>query len=709
MDGFLDASQPLPASGRLSSDLSSTHSRAGDRVEEKDDAGRRSYEYVKLKPGGRFNERKSLYDDPAETLPWRCGEKYQYGSVAAADSWQKCHHLVKRYDDDMCDAWREEVDKLLIFAGLFSATVTAFTIESYQWLQEDSVDAASQYLAYLASEYAKSRNTTLPASLTQSLSASTTSVSGAAVRINTFWFLSLTLSLTTVLVGILCLQWLREFQRDASLPHKDALALRQMRFRGLLSWHVPTILSALPLLLQLSLLLFFTGLLNLLWDRNHVVASVISAAVGLVVCFLVATTALPALQFAFMADEHLRGAQCPYKSPQSWLFMRMTQWAFRVMQVICTSWTSESFDWPSFHRLLKSATDLNWPAFDMRWRRYRDALTITWGTPKNSKDAEDIIDVMNWVNDTFTQSPDAVYPIYHCLADLDIPAASCLISRLYKDTPFEDTTFRVMMDDRFSTDTIQKREIISTFYLHIHQDQHRAIKPLYVESVVRILNTQEVPAPFLDWLSTALQEISSHLISSPQQTGKPLIGIADPQILTQMVGCTGSFAAKNSRRNIDVVNTWIMLDNLLWGVRGKAPDELQRHTITIDAINGQYIKLACELFRDLISWVTKNTRELELKSRVEVCMEGLMLIFPEHLTAEDLGSLERQYPEFGVAVELMRVLEGLAPQIGAGPYATQVRPYLYGDGIRDGGGGGTKGWRSLVEKFSTLGLSSGAS
>src|SRR6266446_7680910 len=91
------------------------------------------------------------------------------------------------------------------------------------------------------------------------------SVSRSAVRINIFWFLSLTLSMATVLIGILCMQWLREFKRDAARSHKDAIAIRQMRFEGLLKWKVPMILSLLPLLLQFALVLFFAGVLDLLW------------------------------------------------------------------------------------------------------------------------------------------------------------------------------------------------------------------------------------------------------------------------------------------------------------------------------------------------------------------------------------------------------------------------------------------------------------
>ncbi|KAF9532480.1 hypothetical protein CPB83DRAFT_759418, partial [Crepidotus variabilis] len=56
------------------------------------------------------------------------------------DPWEKCYSTVENYDDDLCSGWRDEVDKLLIFAGLFSATVTSFLLESYGRLSEDPSD-----------------------------------------------------------------------------------------------------------------------------------------------------------------------------------------------------------------------------------------------------------------------------------------------------------------------------------------------------------------------------------------------------------------------------------------------------------------------------------------------------------------------------------------------------------------------------------------
>ncbi|EEB93835.1 hypothetical protein MPER_07463, partial [Moniliophthora perniciosa FA553] len=55
-------------------------------------------------------------------------------------SWEAVLKAVGRYDDDMVKNWRDDIDTLLVFAGLFSAVVTAFAVESYKWLSEDAND-----------------------------------------------------------------------------------------------------------------------------------------------------------------------------------------------------------------------------------------------------------------------------------------------------------------------------------------------------------------------------------------------------------------------------------------------------------------------------------------------------------------------------------------------------------------------------------------
>ncbi|KAF8971552.1 hypothetical protein BDZ97DRAFT_1901696 [Flammula alnicola] len=139
-------------------------------------------------------------------------------------------------------------------------------MEQRKWnYREDSVEASVRLLALVATQINNS-TVSIPPNLLQA----PFSVTPSQVRISAAWFLSLTLSLSTT-----------------------------------------------------SLVLFFFGLLELLWTRNIAVAACITAAVGMLMLSLVATTALPAIQHAFAKDPHLRVHQCPYKSPQSWLCYRM--------------------------------------------------------------------------------------------------------------------------------------------------------------------------------------------------------------------------------------------------------------------------------------------------------------------------------------------------------------------------------------------------
>ncbi|EEB89965.1 hypothetical protein MPER_11889 [Moniliophthora perniciosa FA553] len=65
-------------------------------------------------------------------------------------SWEKLMAEVEQYDDGMVKNWKEDIDTLLVFAGLFSAVVTAFLIESYQWLSEDPADTTGALLTQIS-------------------------------------------------------------------------------------------------------------------------------------------------------------------------------------------------------------------------------------------------------------------------------------------------------------------------------------------------------------------------------------------------------------------------------------------------------------------------------------------------------------------------------------------------------------------------------
>ncbi|KAG7094505.1 hypothetical protein E1B28_005335 [Marasmius oreades] len=252
------------------------------------------------------------------------------------ESWDVIMKTVDTLDDDLVKGYKEDIDTLLVFAGLFSAVVTAFTVESYQWLQEDTLDKSVALLTQIAQQMSNPGQT--------SPSPTPFAPSSSAVRINTFWFLSLTLALVDALFGLLCKQWVREYQRKTNTKTPgQALALRWLRYQSFERWHVPKILASLPILLEVALFLFLAGLLELLWSQHHIPFSIALAVIGPAVLFYLITTILPGLRtihqalrihpyFAcdkkelypmLIAHLPLIDFICPYKSPQSWLSFRV--------------------------------------------------------------------------------------------------------------------------------------------------------------------------------------------------------------------------------------------------------------------------------------------------------------------------------------------------------------------------------------------------
>ncbi|KAF9261602.1 hypothetical protein L218DRAFT_905382, partial [Marasmius fiardii PR-910] len=143
-----------------------------------------------------------------------------------------------------------------------------------------------------------------------------------AVRVNSVWFLSLILSLSTIVLGILCKQWIREHRRDtSSASPRETLELRQIRYESLERWGVLALLSSLPLILQLALLFFFVGLLDLLWSLDFIVASLASFVIAVFAFILFLTTIVPCYYLtispSIVFSDNI--CICPYKSPQAWL------------------------------------------------------------------------------------------------------------------------------------------------------------------------------------------------------------------------------------------------------------------------------------------------------------------------------------------------------------------------------------------------------
>lgn len=281
-------------------------------------------------------------------------------------------------------------------AGLFSAVVTAFVIESYKRLQPDPNTDVVNLLSRIAARLDDPSNATGSAIPTQAHF----SPSQSAIRLNIFWFLSLVLSLTTVLLGIICLQWLREHQHYQGTTPKQSYAIFHMRAEALEKWHVPHIFTALPLLLQCALVLFFTGIVEFLLSLGSKVAAPVIVVITLTLFFLLATTLLPTLQafpLYIPLKLHKEGspAQCPYKSPQSQAFRATSSvvlWLWsKFMTVVIYHpivWIRGLFkgyrggdempDWIiNLEDIRVAWTKKSWIEFDLAWLDVRDNYLTT--------------------------------------------------------------------------------------------------------------------------------------------------------------------------------------------------------------------------------------------------------------------------------------------------------------------------------------------
>uniref|UniRef100_A0A0W0GAW0 DUF6535 domain-containing protein n=1 Tax=Moniliophthora roreri TaxID=221103 RepID=A0A0W0GAW0_MONRR len=303
------------------------------------------------------------------------------------ESWERMLKEVSRHDEDMVKGWRDDIDTLLVFAGLFSAVVTAFVIESYQWLDEDPADTTVTLLMQLVSVQVNG-------SQSASFEPTQFKPDASSIRINVFWFLSLILSLTSALFGLLCKQWVREHQRDTTTRTPgEALALRQLRRDSFEKWGVSSFLSALPILLEVALLFFFVGVLDLLWNRHRVPFVVCLVAISFSAGLYFLTALLPTLMVPRDQTDDIRNGQfnrlsyqfiCPYKSPQAWLVYRLSSMILRPLLKIPAIndflrenarrfWDhieSPASDWSSFDlwvvRQFDQYVSLPWDSFNLK-------------------------------------------------------------------------------------------------------------------------------------------------------------------------------------------------------------------------------------------------------------------------------------------------------------------------------------------------------
>jgi hypothetical protein len=249
---------------------------------------------------------------------------------------------AKSHDEALIHSLKDDMDSVLIFvrvyifkpssfsspssctviqAGLFSAALTSFLIDSINNLQ---VDPAKQMVFY------QQQNVALLAQISKQISSIVPQVSisstplpsydfspnASDVRVNVYWFMSLVFSLTAALLATLVQQWVQDymhvFQRYSN-PLKST-RLRQYLYEGVDGWYMPRVSRSVPGLVHVSLFLFFVGLGDSLLS--------VYTTVGITTIILIT---LCGTLYIFIMFAPVINPQSPFRNPFSGLIWYLKQ------------------------------------------------------------------------------------------------------------------------------------------------------------------------------------------------------------------------------------------------------------------------------------------------------------------------------------------------------------------------------------------------
>ncbi|KAJ7280064.1 hypothetical protein C8J57DRAFT_1174757, partial [Mycena rebaudengoi] len=157
------------------------------------------------------------------------------------------------------DRWRSGLDAILVFLGLFSAIVTTFLVESLSSLRPDEAARTNELLANLT-DIMITLSGVNPINLNLSTPAQFHPDS-TDVRLNSYWSLSLILSLSVAALAVTC----RGFLNMVTLSHHTKATKKLIDIR--MRWKeadkmLGPVIEMIPQLLIIPVLLFVVGLVD---------------------------------------------------------------------------------------------------------------------------------------------------------------------------------------------------------------------------------------------------------------------------------------------------------------------------------------------------------------------------------------------------------------------------------------------------------------
>ncbi|KAG8806399.1 hypothetical protein FRC17_005037 [Serendipita sp. 399] len=204
-------------------------------------------------------------------------DEHQHATLAdIADGFELYNARCSIQDYNFIRGCNQTMDTLLVFAGLFSAIVTAFMVQNLQLLSDNS-QKTNELLLIISMQL----NATFPANA--SLDDKGNNGPTGSEKANIIFSCSLTITLLTALAAILVKQWVHVYRTRMQLGEtsQEKARARATSWRGVQSYRLEVFISVIPMLLHLGLALFFGGLLAFFQEGN-------SFSTFIVTCILVA-------------------------------------------------------------------------------------------------------------------------------------------------------------------------------------------------------------------------------------------------------------------------------------------------------------------------------------------------------------------------------------------------------------------------------------
>ena len=177
--------------------------------------------------------------------------------------------------------------------GLFSASVASLISISIQDIQQNPQNISN---FYLANTYQATINPNVLGSLPSSPPPFIPP--NYAVWVNALWFLSFVISLTCALFATFLQQWARRYLKltqSRYCLHRRA-RIRAFFAEGVEKYHLPWVVETLPILLHISLFLFFAGLVVFLSNVNLTIFKLVLSWVAVCAALYGCITLMPIIR-----------------------------------------------------------------------------------------------------------------------------------------------------------------------------------------------------------------------------------------------------------------------------------------------------------------------------------------------------------------------------------------------------------------------------